>query len=211
MNASVYRHFQPFGIGRSKVHNIIENTETRGTAEHATKGKIPRRNIIMTDRLKRDLIRAAQHKIGISQRILARRFGISQSFVNRALKQEGNKYKKRMKAPQATESQKNTKKRTGTAGLSRRGFRRAGQAAARRPSRRERFAAAPIEADASPLARPACLLHTFYFSFYCQVILLNVHFGFSVVREKERKKSRAFGAHFFQNQPGTGILRLVKC
>ena len=57
------------------------------------------------------LVRAACAKVGVSLRVLARRYGISKSYVQKIINEEGMVYRKRSKAPLVTASQEKTQKR----------------------------------------------------------------------------------------------------
>ena len=69
--AAIVRHFKPHGISRSTVYAILDKLQTRGNVKHAGKGRIAKK---MPVHLRKKVIRAATGKLGVSQRLLARKF-----------------------------------------------------------------------------------------------------------------------------------------
>ena len=67
--------------------------------EHTGPGKAVTK---MTEEKKRKVIRAVKNKVGVSQRLLARRFGCSRSLIQKVLKEADITYKRRQKAPKVT-------------------------------------------------------------------------------------------------------------
>ena len=59
----------------------------------------------MDARKKASLLKATINKVGVSVRLLARRFGISKSYVSKVLKEGGIAYRRRSKAPSTTSKQ----------------------------------------------------------------------------------------------------------
>ena len=64
----------------------------------------------MSVRKRKALIGAASKKIGVSVRFLAKKHGISNSFMHTIMKEEDFKYIKRQKAPQVPADQENDKR-----------------------------------------------------------------------------------------------------
>ena len=75
--------------------------------KHAEKGRVAKK---MPHHLRKKVVRVATEKLGVSQQLLARKFGISKSHVRKILQEAGIKYLKRRKAPQVTEPQTHVQK-----------------------------------------------------------------------------------------------------
>ena len=105
--AAIVRHFNHYSVPRSSVYTILRRLEARGNVHHAGKGRVARKK---PQNLRKKVIRAATENVGISQRLLARKFGISKTYVFQILKEAGIKYRKRTKAPQVTKAQVKTQK-----------------------------------------------------------------------------------------------------
>ena len=98
------------GVAKSTAYAIISSLEARGNVQHMSVGKKCRPVVKMPRQKRRALVSAARHRVGVSLRILARRFGISPSYVKKILTEEGIGYRKRRKTPTATPQQKKTQK-----------------------------------------------------------------------------------------------------
>lgn len=103
----IVAHFKKHQVPTTTIYRLIDRLAERGDLNHAGKG---RRAIKMTSAMKDHLIKAAKNKIGISQRFMARKFGISRTYVRKILFEGGVKYTKRQKAPLVTEKQKTAQK-----------------------------------------------------------------------------------------------------
>ena len=106
----IVSHFLKMGVAKRTTYNIIRNLETRGDVTHASTGKSCRPVVKMLRQKRRALVLAARHRVGVSTRLLARRFGISQSYVRKILAEEGLKYRTRTKAPSTTPEQRKSQK-----------------------------------------------------------------------------------------------------
>ena len=95
----------PFGIVRSSAYRILRKIETDGHAVDSGKGVAGRKRTKMSERSRKALVRTASNKIGVSVRFLAKKYGISKSYVHKILKEEGLKYTRGQKAPQASVGQ----------------------------------------------------------------------------------------------------------
>ena len=90
------------GFKRSTIYNIIKRYENGLPVEHHSGGGRP--PYFNGKNLKR-LKNAAADRVGVSQRSLARKFGVTKSTIDYNLKKIGLKYYKRQKAPKYTEKQ----------------------------------------------------------------------------------------------------------
>ena len=101
------RRFSASGVASSTVYNVLNNFKARRHSRNMPKG---RKASKMTTTKRRELIRRCKGKVGVSQRKLSKKYGISQSYVNKVLKEGGMTYRKRKKGPNPTESQKKAQK-----------------------------------------------------------------------------------------------------
>ena len=80
----VVRRFSANGVASSTVYNVLNNFKARGHSQNMPKG---RKASKMTTTKRRELIRRCKGKEGVSQRKLSKKYGISQSYVNKVLKE----------------------------------------------------------------------------------------------------------------------------
>ena len=83
--SAVVRRFSDIGVPRSTVYNVFKNFEARGHVENISQGRKPSK---MTSISKTKLVRSCKGRIGVSQRILSRNYGIAQSYVCKILKRQ---------------------------------------------------------------------------------------------------------------------------
>ena len=90
-------HFVELGFSRSTVYRILKKYSEHGTTDFFPKsGRKPK----ISDQQLKVLVKSVDNKTGISQRKLARKFGVSQSTVSRTLKNRTQvKILKRKTAP----------------------------------------------------------------------------------------------------------------
>ena len=98
-------HFRMEAIPRSTIYRILKRKENNGGAERISgSGRLPKK--MPRKQIKR-LEKLIDHKDGISQRGLAKRFNISQSYVCKIINSKTNiRYHKKKKVPKRTPVQK---------------------------------------------------------------------------------------------------------
>jgi len=106
--AYTVRHFREMGVSDSTVYNIIQRVEN-GQAMDRTPG-FGRCRYKLTNGQVEKILTMAEEQIGSSQRVIARKFGISQRYVGKLIKKSGMKYKKREQRPSITEAQEERQK-----------------------------------------------------------------------------------------------------
>ena len=99
MQGKVYtiKHFKAMNIPKSTIYRVLQRYE-EGTGSKRKSGS-GRPAIKMTNTKKRMLIKEATHKVGATQRKLAKKYDISVAMVNNILKKNQIKYSKRKTAP----------------------------------------------------------------------------------------------------------------
>ena len=95
----IVNHFFLMGVAKSTIYDVVKRVEEGKPMEHTGPGKAVTK---MTEEKKRKVIRAVKNKVGVSQRLLARRFGCSRSLIQKVLKEADITYKRRQKAPKVT-------------------------------------------------------------------------------------------------------------
>lgn len=108
-----FQHFQAENIPKSTIYKIIKRADDNsGHQRIIGSGRVAK---ILTKKRLNELKSMIDHKSGISQRQIARKFGCSQQHISETLKRKTTiKYRKKKKIPARTEFQKNeAKKRCG--------------------------------------------------------------------------------------------------
>lgn len=102
--SSIVVHFRAENIPRSTIYRVLRRKEHNICAERAVgSGCTPKK---MNKKAVKRLEKRIDHKDGISQRLLAKQFGVHQSSISRTLKQKTNiRYRKKIKAPKRTPAQ----------------------------------------------------------------------------------------------------------
>jgi hypothetical protein len=90
-------------MSRSTMYGIIRDCETRGTSDR--KPGSGGHNKVMTNTPLKKLVKAVNHKTGVSQRKLAAKFKVSQRTINKVLKKQQVIYFKRKRVPKVTPEQ----------------------------------------------------------------------------------------------------------
>lgn len=102
-------HFQLMGVSRRTVYSILKRFDEGKTAERKKgSGKVA---VKLPAARRRRLVKAACDKTGVSERKLARKFGISQPYVAKVLKEEGVRHYQRQKCPEWTPEQQERQRR----------------------------------------------------------------------------------------------------
>lgn len=97
------KHFIAMGVSKSTIYSVLQRYEEGGDAERKTgSGRIARK--LPPKQVKR-LLNETVGKVGVSQRKLARKYGISPSYVNKTLKRNNVDYRKRKSCPRYTVGQ----------------------------------------------------------------------------------------------------------
>ena len=104
------KYFERIGVPAKTVYRIIkECDEGRPMQRKPGSGRPPKK---MKEKETRALIRYLSGKVGVSQRKAAKKFGVSQSYVAKIVKEKSNiRYFRRQPAPAATEEQKKKQKK----------------------------------------------------------------------------------------------------
>lgn len=99
------KHFVDEGVPRSTIYKIIDgDTEFLNPKRKQGSGRVPKK---MDKKNVSALKKMINHRDGVSQHQLARRFNCSQSFISKTIKRKTSiKYRKKKKIPARTESQK---------------------------------------------------------------------------------------------------------
>jgi len=99
------KHFEAENIPRSTIYDIIKRAESNaGYIRTIGSGRKPK---IMTKKAVKRLEKMVNHKSGVSQSQAARKFGCSQQFISKTLKNKTSiKYRKKKSIPARTERQK---------------------------------------------------------------------------------------------------------
>ena len=101
-------HFKDQGYTKCYIYKLIKTLESTGTDQMENSKTGRKRKLSKTDAKK--LKKAVNNKTGCSQRKLARKFKVSQATISREIKNQKVEYRKRKRAPAATEAQKERQK-----------------------------------------------------------------------------------------------------
>lgn len=101
----IVNHFLEEGVARSTLYKILKRKENG--ISHLRKSGSGRVAKKMTKQRINQLKKQLDHKTGVSQRMLAKRFNVSKSYMNEIIKTKTNiRYYKKFKVPKRTEKQK---------------------------------------------------------------------------------------------------------
>ena len=98
-----YSHWKNSSVSRKTIYRIMSRFDEDGTIERK-KGSGRPSNISKAD--ERKIKKMLNNKTGMSQRKIANNLGVGVATVNRNIKKQGIKYRKRKRVPKATEGQK---------------------------------------------------------------------------------------------------------
>ena len=96
-------HFVGKGMNRLVVYRILQRLEINGSVDRKRRESIPRHKI--PQKVINQIKNQIMHRVGTSQRKLARKFKISQSSVSNIIKESELKYYKRQTIPDVSEKQ----------------------------------------------------------------------------------------------------------
>ena len=103
-NYAISKYFQQLSISKSTVYSILQTYATRGSTDRSVgSGRVVAK---MPEKCVRALVNAVKSSKSPSQRLLARKHGISQSFVCKIIHSQGLRSYKKEKAPRVSEKQK---------------------------------------------------------------------------------------------------------
>ena len=102
LKIDIVKHFEQEGFKRSTMYKIIKRYRIGLPIEHHSRdGRPP----FFNRKSLKHLQNATANRVGVSQRKLARKFGVGKTIRHDNLKKLGLKYYKRQKAPKYTEQQ----------------------------------------------------------------------------------------------------------
>ena len=97
------KYFLAFGIARSTIYNITSTLKKRGNLNR--KFGSGRKSVKMPKRSRRSLLCKICNKIGVSNRKIAWKFDISQSYDRKIIKENGVTYRIRKRVPDSKPEQ----------------------------------------------------------------------------------------------------------
>ena len=87
-----YHHFKKCGLSRDGIYKILARFDER---ENVDRESGSGRRKILSDQNKKKLLKDVNHKSGVSQRKLARKYGVSKKTICNTIKDGGLKYRKK--------------------------------------------------------------------------------------------------------------------
>jgi len=102
-NYSIAKYLKPLGISKSTIYSVLQTYAERGTTKRSSgSGRIP---IKMPYTRVRTLVNSATTSQSFTQRVVARKYGISQQFVCKILHSKGIRSYKKEKMSKVSEKQ----------------------------------------------------------------------------------------------------------
>ena len=103
-SSTIVSHFMDMGMPRSTVYAILKNYSESATINRKVGSGRP--STLICGKSKRNILMDALANKTISQRKMAVKYGISQAYVNKIMRENGVKAYKKCKVPASTEEQK---------------------------------------------------------------------------------------------------------
>lgn len=107
--AFTVKHFVSIGVPRSTVYSILRRCE-KGEKLERRPGS-GRKAEKLTKRKKKSVVNAVCDKVGVSRRQVARKFGVSPSYIQKVCKEAGVKFYKRKSSPEWSQEMERRQRR----------------------------------------------------------------------------------------------------